>query len=145
MAARSRQDQRFHRSGATSLSRNPPREDETSSRTNVASAMRFVQVENKTRVLLPGSTGCQPVLFGSLPKTSSIMRPGVLATLGKRRQVADDNPESFRGAPRRTTFARVREFDYSLAWLISLRNSRSPIASSRRVCWLGPENSRRTS
>ena len=32
---------------------------------------RFVQAENKTRGLFPGSTGCQPVLSDSLPKSSS--------------------------------------------------------------------------
>ena len=35
---------------------------------------RLVQAENyRKRVLFPGSTGCQPVLFGSLPKSSSII------------------------------------------------------------------------
>jgi len=39
-----------------------------------------------------GSTGCQPVLFGSLPKSSSNVRCAeFLRRVGRRRQAADDN------------------------------------------------------
>src|SRR5207253_718232 len=39
-----------------------------------------------------GSTGCQPVLFGSLPKSSShVPFAQVLSCVGSRRQAADDN------------------------------------------------------
>ena len=41
---------------------------------------------------IPGSTGCQPVLFGSLPKSSSNVRyVEFLQRVGSRRQAADDN------------------------------------------------------
>ena len=44
---------------------------------------RLVQAENyRKRVLFPGSTGCQPVLFGSLPKSSSIISNRSSCTLG---------------------------------------------------------------
>src|SRR6266700_6710099 len=41
----------------------------------------------------PGSTGCQPVLFGSLPKNSSYAcsRTLLIGALGCRRQAADDD------------------------------------------------------
>jgi hypothetical protein len=42
--------------------------------------------------VFPGSTGCQPVLFGSLPKSSSNVRShALLQRSGCRRQAADDS------------------------------------------------------
>ena len=41
---------------------------------------------------LLGSTGCQPVLFGSLPKSSSnVLYAQFLSGVDSRRQAADDN------------------------------------------------------
>ena len=43
------------------------------------------------QALLLGSTGCQPVLFGSLPKSSLNVRcVWFLQAVGSRRQAADD-------------------------------------------------------
>jgi hypothetical protein len=40
----------------------------------------------------PGSTGCQPVLFGSLPKSlSNVLCEDLLRGVRSRRQAADDN------------------------------------------------------
>jgi hypothetical protein len=47
---------------------------------------------NERRRDVLGSTGCQPVVFGSLPKSSWNLRGvAVLPSVGGRRQAAHDN------------------------------------------------------
>src|SRR6476646_11270392 len=122
MAAKSPQDRRFHPPNATFLRCNPVCENQSESQNKFRVDTRFVQAENKTRGLFPGSTGGQPVLFGSLPKSSSNIRPAqCFRRHASRRQAADDNRPAA-CAPQTCTFACVGDFDYLFPWLTSLRN-----------------------
>ncbi len=94
-AARSPQDQRFHQAAATFPSRNLAGASQTSSRKQCCVARRFVQAENKTRVLFPGSTGCQPVLFSSFAEklfersiTEIVVRSREPSASSRRQQAA---------------------------------------------------------
>src|SRR5439155_27122867 len=50
------------------------------------------RIRPNARMSIWGAQGCQPVLFGSLPKSFwSVRSRGILARRGSRRQAADDN------------------------------------------------------
>src|SRR5216117_3568363 len=75
--------------------------------------MRVVQALNRARPFL-GSTGCQPVVVGSLPTTSTSRENSLLRTF---QELFGRLPETTGWQPvlPRSTFARLGEFVYSLA------------------------------